>query len=130
MMEPIAIDELAERLRQGKGLVAKRDIAAVSALLGLPDEQAVAVGDDCAAIPNGDGYTLFAIEGFMNEFVAGDPWFAGAAQWSTSPISDADGDLMHPRRGAGQRSRFRLALAEVAPIGMTVAVTGASRPRP
>ena len=35
------------------------------------------VGDDCAAIPDGDGHLLFAIEGFMNEFVAGDPWFAG-----------------------------------------------------
>ena len=35
------------------------------------------VGDDCAAIPDGDGYLLFAIEGFINEFVAGDPWFAG-----------------------------------------------------
>jgi AIR synthase-related protein len=37
----------------------------------------VPVGDDCAAIPDGDGYLLLAIEGFMNEFVAGDPWFAG-----------------------------------------------------
>ncbi|GGF80438.1 methanogenesis marker 2 protein [Azorhizobium oxalatiphilum] len=35
------------------------------------------VGDDCAAIPDGDGYLLLAIEGFMNAFVAGDPWFAG-----------------------------------------------------
>jgi hypothetical protein len=37
----------------------------------------VRVGDDCAAIPDGDGFLLLAIEGFMNEFVAGDPWFAG-----------------------------------------------------
>jgi selenophosphate synthetase-related protein len=35
------------------------------------------VGDDCAAIPDGDGFLLLAIEGFMNGFVAADPWFAG-----------------------------------------------------
>ena len=35
------------------------------------------VGDDCAAIPDGDGYLLLAIEGFINAFVAADPWFAG-----------------------------------------------------
>jgi AIR synthase-related protein len=35
------------------------------------------VGDDCAAIPDGDGYLLLAIEGFINQFVAADPWFAG-----------------------------------------------------
>ncbi|UTD29980.1 sll0787 family AIR synthase-like protein [Bradyrhizobium sp. WD16] len=68
---------LAERLRQGGGLNAKREIAAVARALGLPGTQAIAVGDDCAAIPDGDAYTLFAIEGFMSEFVAADPWFAG-----------------------------------------------------
>jgi AIR synthase-related protein len=35
------------------------------------------VGDDCAAIPDGDGYLLLAIEGFISAFVARDPWFAG-----------------------------------------------------
>ncbi len=43
----------------------------------MSGESVVPVGDDCAAIPDGDGYLLLAIEGFMNEFVAGDPWFAG-----------------------------------------------------
>jgi len=77
MTVQIAISTLAERLRRSSGLAAKNDIATVAAALGLSGEQAIAVGDDCAAIPDGDGYTLFAIEGFMNEFVAGDPWFAG-----------------------------------------------------
>ena len=45
--------------------------------LSLSAESVVAVGDDCAAIPDGDGFLLLAIEGFMNEFVARDPWFAG-----------------------------------------------------
>jgi AIR synthase-related protein len=35
------------------------------------------VGDDCAAIPDGDGYLLFAIEGLLDEFVQREPWFAG-----------------------------------------------------
>ena len=38
---------------------------------------AVRVGDDCAAIPEADGYLLFAAEGILESFVADDPWFAG-----------------------------------------------------
>ena len=68
---------LAAKLRAGRGMLAKADIAPVAERLGLSAESAVPVGDDCAAIPDGDGYLLLAIEGFMNEFVAGDPWFAG-----------------------------------------------------
>ena len=47
------------------------------ARLGLSGRDTVRVGDDCAAIADGDGYLLLAIEGFINEFVAADPWFAG-----------------------------------------------------
>ena len=74
---PLAISALAQRLRRSSGIAAKSDIAAVAASLGLSGDDVIPVGDDCAAIPDGDGYLLFAIEGFMNEFVAGDPWFAG-----------------------------------------------------
>ncbi|WP_315834130.1 sll0787 family AIR synthase-like protein [Bradyrhizobium prioriisuperbiae] len=77
MATRFALDQLAERLRQSKGLAAKSDIATVAASLGLSGADAIPVGDDCAAIPDADGFTLFAIEGFMNEFVATDPWFAG-----------------------------------------------------
>jgi uncharacterized protein len=77
MLGNVAIRELAATLRAGRGLLAKRDIAAVSQRLQLSRPLAVRVGDDCAAIPDGDGFLLLAIEGFMNEFVAGDPWFAG-----------------------------------------------------
>ncbi len=68
---------LANFLRRDRGLAAKADIGTVTARLGVSGTSNIAVGDDCAAIPDGDGYTLFAIEGFMNEFVAADPWFAG-----------------------------------------------------
>lgn len=37
----------------------------------------VRVGDDCAAIPDGDEFLLFAAEGMLESFVAADPWFAG-----------------------------------------------------
>jgi hypothetical protein len=81
------ISAIAERLRQSSGLAAKSDIASVAQSLGLSGNNAIAIGDDCAAIPDGDGYLLFAIEGFMNEFVAGDPWFAG---WCGAMVNISD----------------------------------------
>jgi uncharacterized protein len=77
MLGAVAIDRIAAALRASRGVAAKRDIAAAVARLGASGDSVVPVGDDCAAIPDGDGYLLLAIEGFMNEFVAGDPWFAG-----------------------------------------------------
>lgn len=68
---------LAGMLRMSRNISAKGDIALATDRMGLKGAAAVPVGDDCAAIPDGDGYALFAIEGFMNEFVAADPWFAG-----------------------------------------------------
>jgi uncharacterized protein len=68
---------LAGMLRAAQGVAHKRDIATVLAWLRLGAATAIAVGDDCAAIPDGDGFLLFAIEGFLPQFVAGDPYFAG-----------------------------------------------------
>ena len=64
-------------LRSMPGIVHKQDIAPVLARLNLGAASATQVGDDCAAIPDGDGFLLFAIEGFIPEFVAADPYFAG-----------------------------------------------------
>ncbi|MCC2612024.1 sll0787 family AIR synthase-like protein [Neorhizobium petrolearium] len=75
-MAAIDIPALAARLAASSGIAAKADIGTVAAGLSLAG-QPVAVGDDCAALPDGDGFLLFAIEGFINEFVAADPWFAG-----------------------------------------------------
>lgn len=70
--------EIARMIRDGQGVAHKRDIDAVIGRLGLGDRgAAVSLGDDCAAIPDGDGFLLFAIEGFMDGFVAADPYFAG-----------------------------------------------------
>ncbi len=77
---------LATALRAGRGFAHKRDIGDVMATLaqalpgGTADlAQAVAVGDDCAAIPDpsGNGWLLFAIEGFLDDFVQAMPRFAG-----------------------------------------------------
>lgn len=68
---------LVDQLQQSRGIAHKRDISAVVAQLGLNAPTQVPIGDDCAAIPDGDGWLLLAIEGFMNEFVAAEPRFAG-----------------------------------------------------
>ena len=65
---------LTDTLRAGRGLAHKADLQAL--LPHLNDGQ-VRIGDDCAAIPDGDGFLLFAIEGFVEDFVAADPYFAG-----------------------------------------------------
>jgi AIR synthase-related protein len=75
-MGDIDIPALAAQLAASSGIAAKADIGLVATRLGLAGQN-VAVGDDCAALPDGDGYLLFAIEGFINGFVAADPWFAG-----------------------------------------------------
>ena len=71
------LDELVSALRASRGLAHKHDIGAAVRALGIGAHSTVRVGDDCAAIPDGDGYLLFAIEGFIQEFVESDPWFAG-----------------------------------------------------
>jgi uncharacterized protein len=87
MMGSLAISALAQRLRCSNGIAAKSDIASVARSLGLSGAGVIPVGDDCAAIPDADGYLLFAIEGFMNEFVASDPWFAG---WCGAMVNISD----------------------------------------
>src|ERR1700727_627593 len=75
-MDAAALEALAECLRASPALAAKADIGIVAARLGVA-QGAVPVGDDCAAIPDGDGHLLFAAEGFISAFVDADPWFAG-----------------------------------------------------
>lgn len=73
------LQALIDTLRGHPGIAHKRDIDGVLAALAsrhLPEAGAW-LGDDCAALPRGNGHLLFAIEGFINAFVAHDPWFAG-----------------------------------------------------
>ncbi len=66
-----------QNLASQRGIAHKADIAPVLARLGIAGDAAHGVGDDCAIIPDGDGFLLFAIEGFLDGFVASDPFFAG-----------------------------------------------------
>ncbi|MEE7464865.1 hypothetical protein MFUR16E_28545 [Methylobacterium fujisawaense] len=78
MTAGIDVRALARQIREARGVGHKRDIDAVVRRLGLGSRHAaVPVGDDCAAIPDGDGHLLLAIEGFLDSFVADDPYFAG-----------------------------------------------------
>ncbi|SON57112.1 Phosphoribosylformylglycinamidine synthase 2 [Hartmannibacter diazotrophicus] len=104
---------LAAMLRDMRGIRAKEDISSVAARLGLGGAGAVPVGDDCAAIPDGDGYLLLAIEGFMNEFVAGDPWFAG---WCGVMVNVSDILAMGGRPIAVVDAIWAKGEAEAAPV--------------
>jgi AIR synthase-related protein len=68
---------LVDHLRGTLGVRHKLDIQPVHDLLRGVGHPAVAIGDDCAAIPDGDGYLLLAIEGLLASFVEKEPWFAG-----------------------------------------------------
>ncbi|MFJ1255384.1 sll0787 family AIR synthase-like protein [Cupriavidus sp. CuC1] len=80
----MSVAQIVQSLRASRGFGHKTDIAGVLSSLGnaLPGGmrdlgQAVAVGDDCAAIADHDGYLLFAIEGMVRDFIDAKPWFAG-----------------------------------------------------
>jgi len=73
----VTLDGIIATLRAAKGIAHKQDIAPVLAKLNLGAASNIAVGDDCAAIPDNDGFLLLAIEGFMPGFIAADPYFAG-----------------------------------------------------
>jgi AIR synthase-related protein len=68
---------IVESVRAARGVAHKRDIAPVLARLRAGAPTTIRNGDDCAAIPEGDSFLLFAIEGFLPEFVAAEPRFAG-----------------------------------------------------
>jgi AIR synthase-related protein len=75
---------LTEELRGRAELSMKRDVQLPSRVFGgatksawFPIRESLLNGDDTAALPDGDGYTLFAAEGMRPELVAADPWFAG-----------------------------------------------------
>ncbi|WP_437599617.1 sll0787 family AIR synthase-like protein [Sorangium sp. So ce590] len=74
---------IAAQLRGALGILAKRDVQIPARYLsgepgaGSAADRPAALGDDCAAIPDGDGYLLLAAEGIWPAFLEGDPRFAG-----------------------------------------------------
>lgn len=81
------LPQLATRLRQSLGILQKQDIQIASQILGLQSDSLIQVGDDCAAIPDGDGYLLLAAEGMWHVLVEKDPWFAG---WCAVMVNVSD----------------------------------------
>lgn len=94
-MTPTELTRLAHALKQSQGILHKQDIQPVSRLLSTfnsPQREGTnppipRLGDDCAALPDGDGYLLLAAEGMMPFLVATDPWFAG---WSAVMVNVSD----------------------------------------
>lgn len=80
------LSELAEQLQRSLNLLQKQDIQTAAQALKL-SATGVRLGDDCAAIPDRDGYLLFAAEGMLPQFVEEEPWFAG---WSAIMVNVSD----------------------------------------
>ena len=80
---------LIANLQKSLSILQKRDIQTAAQALRLPTMagEQVRNGDDCAAIPDGDGYLLLAAEGMSPSFVAQAPWFAG---WSAVMVNISD----------------------------------------
>ncbi len=78
------LTELAEQLRQSVGVSQKQDIQVVASSLG---NSKILLGDDCAAIPDQDGYLLLATEGMWPLLVETEPWFAG---WCSVLVNISD----------------------------------------
>ena len=70
------LETLARRLREHPNVAEKIGIYSAYSK-ALPSAGAIEVGDDTAAIPDGDGFLLFAAEGMIEGFIQRDPWFAG-----------------------------------------------------
>ena len=75
---------LIAHLHQSLGIINKQDIQTAAHYLG---SSAISLGDDCAAIPDGDGYLLLASEGILPTFLEAEPWFAG---WCAVMVNVSD----------------------------------------
>ncbi|MDJ0708262.1 MAG: sll0787 family AIR synthase-like protein [Leptolyngbyaceae cyanobacterium MO_188.B28] len=75
------LPDLIASLHASKGILGKQDIQTAARAIGQyaqgMDAEPIRLGDDCAAIPDGDGYLLLAAEGLWPQLVTQDPWFAG-----------------------------------------------------
>lgn len=81
------LDALATTLARHPHVTGKRDIDVVCGALNLVQNSPGRPGDDAAALPDAEGWQLMATEGFMNEFVADAPWFAG---WCAVMVNISD----------------------------------------
>lgn len=78
------LEILIQQLSEKSSVKAKLEIEKTYSYLGKSvlsshndEKNSILLGDDCAAIPNGDDYLLFAAEGIITSFTEKYPWFAG-----------------------------------------------------
>ncbi len=81
------LSSLAAEIKKDPNLLSKLSIQSSVSALGLNSASAGTPGDDAAALPRGDGYDLFAMEGFVSQFVEADPWNAG---WCSVMVNLSD----------------------------------------
>lgn len=83
------LTDLISQLQQSLGILHKQDIQTIAqaAQKFLPASTPPLLGDDCAAIPDHDGYLLLAAEGMLPHFLETDPWFAG---WCAVMVNVSD----------------------------------------
>ena len=87
MQGNIDFNRLVIEIRDFAGFRKKADIGVVQQALSKAFPSEHVNGDDTAYIQTELGYQLFAIEGFVQEFVARDPWFAG---WCAVMVNVSD----------------------------------------
>lgn len=98
--QSVVLADLIAALQASTGILHKQDIQTAADALGQTvwskDQQTVRLGDDCAAIPDGDGYLLLAAEGISPQFVERSPWFAGwcAVMVNLSDIAAMGGEAI------------------------------------
>ena len=75
---------LIAHLHQSLGILHKQDIQTAAHYL---NSSLISLGDDCAAIPDANGYLLMASEGILPAFLEVEPWFAG---WCAVMVNVSD----------------------------------------
>ena len=75
---------LIAHLHQSLGILHKQDIQTAAHYLS---SSLISLGDDCAAIPDANGYLLLASEGILPAFLEAEPWFAG---WCAVMVNVSD----------------------------------------
>jgi len=77
--------DLVSELQENVRILDKQSIQVASQYFSHPSS--ILLGDDCAAIPDGDGYLLLAAEGISPTLVETNPWFAG---WCSILVNVSD----------------------------------------
>ncbi|MEM9447757.1 MAG: sll0787 family AIR synthase-like protein [Cyanobacteria bacterium P01_E01_bin.6] len=90
------LEQLVTDLRDALGIAYKQDIQVAAQAIGqwtrcpqfhTQPEAVIHLGDDCAAIPDGDTFLLLAAEGMWPQLVETEPWFAG---WCSVLVNVSD----------------------------------------